>query len=113
MNVQLVSFSPTRTTQTVLTAIANALEPTTLSLSDWTHPAVRRAACEPPAQQAGVREQAVPIKEPDLWLYGSPVYAGRLPAVVTETLRQLPLPTKPRPAFALVTYGNRDMGVAL
>lgn len=93
-HAELICFSPTGTTRTVLEAVARGLGAPCSSL-DLTLPAV-------PAQGAAE----------GLALIGVPVYAGRVPALAAERLRAH-VKGAGRPAVLVAVYGNRAFEDAL
>lgn len=95
--VKLIYYSPTRTTQHVLTAIAEGLQGASLVDLDLTMP------------DAAAR--LLPPTEEDLALLGAPVYAGRIPAPAARRLRRLE--GNGTPAILIVVYGNRAYEDAL
>lgn len=96
-SVKLVYFSPTGTTKAVLESIARGLQPGTVERVDITTPAAR--------------EQPLRTSEHELLVLGVPVYAGRVPALVTEWLHTLE--ARHTPAVCVVVYGNRAYENAL
>jgi len=94
---QLIYFSPTRTTQRVLTGIAQGID-----LGDVIH-----LDLTPP----GVRGRTFEVGEETIALLGAPVYGGRLPAEAVARLRQVH--GNNAPAVLVVVYGNRAYEDAL
>lgn len=95
--IRLVSFSPTKTTRTILAEIARGTGKNTAGVIDMTDPRVR----ERPHDEL----------EGDLVLIGAPVYAGRLPGDAADFLNTLR--AKGTPAVLVVVYGNRAFDDAL
>ncbi len=95
--VKLITYSPTRTTQRVLTAIAEGLQAKTTIDLDLTMP------------DAATR--LLPETDEDLTLLGAPVYAGRIPAPAARRFRRLH--GDGTPAVVIVVYGNRAYEDAL
>lgn len=100
MNIQslkLVCFSPTGTTKTVLQGIARGLNQNTVELIDITTP--------------DARKKTLQTSENDLLVVGVPVYMGRVPALITEWLREIR--AQNTPTVFVVVYGNRAYEDAL
>lgn len=100
MNVYAMYFSATGTTETIVTAIAAALAERyggRLNTFDFTLPAAR------------ARERA--FSPDDLVVFGTPVYAGRVPNVLLRYLKSV----RGRGALAVptVVFGNRDFDDSL
>jgi ferredoxin len=95
--VQTILFSPTGTTRSTLEAIVQGMEAREVVVSDMTF--LRQA--EPPQ----------PLTD-GVALIGVPVYAGRVPARVTDWLRSN-VAGAGRPAVLVVVYGNRAFEDAL
>ncbi|WP_432734936.1 4Fe-4S binding protein [Maridesulfovibrio sp. FT414] len=95
--LQLICFSPTRTTRKVLSAIAEGVGAEETRMIDVT------------------RADDFPVcygcDDSDLVIIGAPVYAGRLPITAVE--RFAGLRSSGRPAVLVVTYGNRAYEDAL
>ncbi len=70
-SVSLAYYSPTRTTQRVLAAIAEGVGARTLTDVDLTLP--------------DAKTRSVPQSQDDLVLLGAPVYAGRIAATATRS----------------------------
>ena len=96
-SVSLAYYSPTRTTQRVLAAIAEGVGARTLTDVDLTLP---------DAKTRSVRQS-----QDDLVLFGAPVYAGRVAATATGRLRRVR--GWGTPAVLVVVYGNRAFEDAL
>ncbi|KQC03077.1 MAG: ferredoxin [Methanoculleus sp. SDB] len=96
-SVKLVYFSPTGTTQAVVSAIARGMHPGTVEVLDITRPDARR--------------QPLESAENELLIVGVPVYMGRVPALVTEWLQTMN--ARNTPAVCVVVYGNREYDDAL
>lgn len=94
---QLIYFSPTRTTQRVLTGIAQGID-----MSDVIH-----LNLTPP----GVQGRTFEVGEETIALLGAPVYGGRLPAEAVARLQQVH--GNSAPAVLVVVYGNRAYEDAL
>ena len=95
-SIHLIFFSPTRTTQTTLEAIAAETGCTLANPLDLTH----RAATEVPR-----------LGTDDLVLVGMPVYAGRLPALAVERFKEIK--GQGASVVPIVVYGNRHYDDAL
>ncbi|WP_031482895.1 4Fe-4S binding protein [Maridesulfovibrio frigidus] len=95
--LKLIYFSPTRTTRRVLDAVAKGFGAGELTVFDVT------------------REEGVPqdfdCANDDLVIIGTPVYAGRVPAIALERLASLK--GAGVPAVLVVVYGNRAFDDAL
>ena len=97
-SLDLLYFSPTGTTRTVVHAIADGLgvaSPTTLDVS-------------PPAARV-----SPPGLTGDLLLVAAPVYFGRVQANAAAHFRRMRAPGQGLPAVAVVVYGNRAWEDAL
>lgn len=94
--IHLVYFSATFTTRTVVRKLADS----------WGVPVVEHDITS--AQSSG---NIYIDKEGTLLIIGMPVYAGRIPALAAETLRQIK--GNGTPAIAVCVYGNRDYDDAL
>jgi ferredoxin len=94
---QLIYFSPTRTTQRVLTGIAEGID-----LGDVIH-----LDLTPP----GVQGRTFEVGAETIALLGAPVYGGRLPKVAVERLYRVR--GNNTPAVLVVVYGNRAFEDAL
>jgi ferredoxin len=93
---QLIFFSPTKTTMKIVDAIGEGMRLSTLSRIDLTFPL-----------DTAPQEQAS-----DVVVIGTPVHAGRVPALAVDRLRQN-VQGKGRPAVLVVVYGNRAYEDAL
>lgn len=93
--VKLVYFSATYTTRHVMRRIAAAMEGTAeeYDLTGTTRP------------------EAIEAEAGDLFLFGAPVYAGRIPAQAAEAFRAVK--AQHTPAAVVCVYGNRDYDDAL
>ncbi len=96
-SVSLAYYSPTRTTQRVLAAIAEGVGARTLTDVDLTLP--------------DAKTRSVPQSQDDLVLFGAPVYAGRIAATAAGRLRRVR--GWGTPAVLVVVYGNRAFEDAL
>lgn len=94
---QLIYFSPTRTTQRVLTGIAQGIDMSDVIHLDLTPP--------------GVRGRMFEVGDETIALLGAPVYSGRLPKVAAERLYRVR--GNGAPAVLVVVYGNRAFEDAL
>ncbi|MEJ5312079.1 MAG: 4Fe-4S binding protein [Anaerolineae bacterium] len=94
---QLIYFSPTRTTQRVLTGIAEGIDPSDVIHLDLTPP--------------GVQGRTFEVGPETIALLGAPVYGGRLPKVAVERLSRVR--GNGAPAVLVVVYGNRAFEDAL
>lgn len=100
LHTEIILFSPTGTTRTVLEAIAEGLDAATMSRLDLTRP-----------ESSQPRMQNRPEND-ELALIGVPVHAGRVPALAAERLRAC-VRGKGRPAVLVAVYGNRAFEDAL
>lgn len=91
-----IIFSPTGTTRSIVTAIAEGMDQPIARPVDLTFP----ACVEPEAADDG------PV------IIGTPVYGGRVPALAAQRLRQH-IRGDGRPAVLVVVYGNRAFDDAL
>ena len=102
--ITLVYFSPTKTTETVLRAIANGLaqsldiSASEITAVDFTRPETRAAV-------------SAPFDDNDIVLLGAPVYSGRLPADAADFFKKLTASNTP--VVLTVVYGNREYDDAL
>lgn len=96
--MELIFFSPTRTTRTIVEAVARGLNAATPFMHDLTYE--RTAAAQP------TESNTSPV------IIGMPVYAGRLPVPAVERMRRH-VQGQGRPAVFLVVYGNRAFDDAL
>jgi ferredoxin len=94
---QLIYFSPTRTTQQILTGIAQGID-----MGDVVHLDLT---------PAGVQGRTFEVGEETIALIGAPVYGGRLPRVAMERLCRVR--GNSTPAVLVVVYGNRAFEDAL
>lgn len=98
MNVlNLVYFSPTGTTKTVIKEIAQQIESDSVNEFDFS--------------KSSISKPNFIIAKDSLTIIGMPVYSGRLPLVVVEKLEQLQ--SENSPVVLLVVYGNREFDDAL
>ncbi len=95
--IKLIYFSPTQTTKKVVRTIAEGTGIESLKDFDLA----------PSAAESGELETA----DFDLAVIGSPVYAGRIPNTVAQSLQQLKVDGIP--AVIVVVYGNREYEDAL
>jgi ferredoxin len=93
--VQLIYFSPTRTTRKVLEGIAAGMDAVAVDHLDLTKPAA----------DAGVDVQA------DLVIIGAPVYSGRIPKTAVDRISKIT--ARNVPAVIVAVYGNRAYEDAL
>lgn len=93
---QVIFFSPTKTTLRVVDAVGEGMGLKKSSRIDLTFPLEND-----PVEDTG-----------DAVIIGVPVYAGRVPALAVERLRQC-VQGKGRPAVLVVVYGNRAYEDAL
>ncbi len=94
---QLIYFSPTRTTQRILTAIAQGID-----MGDAIH-----LDLTPP----GVQGRTFEVGNETIALLGAPVHSGRLPKTAVERLYRVR--GNGAPAVLVVVYGNRAFEDAL
>lgn len=96
-NVKLVYFSPTRTSMTIVQAIADGMDPENIEHFDLTRP------------DSGSTD--LQFSETDFVIIGVPVYAGRVPAEAAARLQRVKGSNSS--AAVVVVYGNRDYEDAL
>lgn len=96
--VNLVYFSPTGTTKTVLENLAAGVGVRTVEHFDVTLPGTG---------QLDFKE----MSSKDLLIIGAPVYAGRLPEIAVQRFQRLK--SGRSPAVIVVLYGNREIEDAL
>ncbi len=94
---QLIYFSPTHTTQRILTGIAQGIDVGDVIHLDLTPP--------------GMQGRTFEVGEETISLLGAPVYGGRLPKVAVERLYRVR--GNDTPAVLVVVYGNRAFEDAL
>lgn len=95
--IKLVFFSPTETTAKIVNRIAQGIGQEVVSRINLTLPDTRR--------------QQIEQMRDELTIFGTPVYAGRVP---TEALRRLQqIKGDNTPAVVVVVYGNREYEDAL
>jgi ferredoxin len=100
MNMQeleLIFFSPTKTTLATVEAIAQGIGPTTIIKTDLTFP----------AENAPLAHSSTGMA-----IVGVPVYAGRVPQLAAQRLRQQ-VKGQGRPVILVTVYGNRHYDDAL
>jgi len=95
--VNLIYFSPTGTTRTVLESIAKGVAVKDVEHINLTLPEGGR--------------QTIPLFSDELVIIGAPVYGGRLPVDAIERLKQLKAGNTP--VVLIVLYGNREFEDAL
>jgi len=95
--VNLIYFSPTRTTQKILQAMAEGMSVGRIDHLDLT----------PPQAETRLFDEITD----ELTILGAPVYAGRLPIEAVRRLRRLK--AREAPAVVVVVYGNREYEDAL
>lgn len=95
--LQLVYFSPTGTTKTIIEGIARGIDHRTVETIDIT--------------QSAARKQHLQTSANELLVIGVPVYVGRVPALAIDWLSTVK--ASGTPAVCIVVYGNRDYGDAL
>jgi ferredoxin len=96
-SVKLVYFSPTGTTKAVVQGIVHGINPVTTESIDITTP--------------DARKQPLVTSENELLVIGTPVYMGRVPAVLIEWLNSIKAHNTP--TVCVVVYGNRVYDDAL
>jgi len=94
--IWLISFSPTRTSKSVIDALASGMSDIPRESLDLTYPD---------------HVSDVEFAEDELVIIGAPVYAGRVAPLAAE--RMAAIRGKNTPAIIVVTYGNRDFEDAL
>lgn len=95
-NLNLIYYSPTSTTQKIVREIGQNLGIKNTSENNITR---------------GKIESEYEINSNDLTIIGMPVYGGRLPLTVIQSLKNIK--AKQSPAVIVVVYGNRDYDDAL
>ncbi|MGD0276540.1 MAG: 4Fe-4S binding protein [Syntrophales bacterium] len=93
----VVYFSPTGTTKKILEGIIEGFQVAMVKQIDLTLPAAKT--------------QDFVIKQDDFAIIGAPVYAGRIPTIAAQRLKQLK--ADKTPAVIVVVYGNRAFEDAL
>ncbi|MBU2514709.1 4Fe-4S binding protein [bacterium] len=96
-SLNLIYFSPTRTTQKIIKAVAQGTGLENINEFNLTIPTVTSPLTE--------------MDESHLAIFGSPVYAGRIPPEATSRLSQYK--GNKTPAVIIVLYGNREYEDAL
>ncbi|MDP4197057.1 MAG: EFR1 family ferrodoxin, partial [Bacteroidota bacterium] len=96
-SIKLVCFSPTRTTKTIIQAVARGINNSNTELIDITSPRER--------------ELQLLTYENELLIVAVPVYMGRVPAIVSEWLQGIKAYNTP--VVCIVVYGNRAYENAL
>lgn len=96
-SIKLICYSPTGTTKKVAQSIAKGFGAESLSISDITKPEAR--------------ERAIEAIEGELLIVAVPVYMGRVPALINDSLKAIK--ANGNPAVCVVVYGNRTYGNAL
>ena len=95
--VKLACFSPTGTTKAIAKAIAKGIGETTVEMVDITRPEMR--------------EKPFSTSADELLVMAVPVYAGRVPVVLSAWLDAFKADNTP--VVCVVVYGNRDYDDAL
>ena len=95
--VKLACFSPTGTSRAVIKAVAQGLGLGDAEMID--------------ATQAEARTKPLRASADDLLVVAVPVYAGRVPVVLRDWLRNIQ--AEQTPAVCIVVYGNREYEDAL
>jgi ferredoxin/flavodoxin len=96
--VRLVYFSPTRTAKAILESIADGIGIDVAEHIDVTRPV---------ADRTDFKE----MKEDELLVIGTPVYAGRIPEAAVQRFQGMK--SSGNPAVIVVLYGNREYEDAL
>jgi len=102
MKIGILYFSPTGTTVKVCVAIAKGMTKENPLLLNITQAKFRLKFKE---------ESGTYLNGIDHLIVGAPVYAGKLPLPVIETLNTIKV--KDKQCTCIAVYGNRDYGVAL
>ncbi len=102
MKIGILYFSPTGTTKKVCVSIAKGMHEEHPRILNITQPTFRAKFQE---------ESETYLSDIDHLIVGAPVYAGKLPLPVIETLTTVKV--KNKQCTCVVVYGNRDYGVAL
>lgn len=106
--INLIYFSPTKTTKTVLESIASGFGAEMVNHIDLTTPAEARKA---EAKQGESPRHKPEGNDGKLAVFGAPVYGGRIPAVSVDRFRGLH--SDGTPAVIVAVYGNREFEDAL
>lgn len=93
--VRMIYFSPTGTTQKIVTAIGGCFPEKKESIDFLRTP---------------LRETVI-FAQNEVVIFGMPVYSGRVPAIAEEMLKKVK--GKETPAIIIVSYGNREYDDAL
>ncbi len=96
-SVKIVCFSPTGTSKAVAQGIAHGVDSDSTEVIDITNPEVRA--------------QSLAFSDDELLIIAVPVYMGRVPAVILESLNAIQ--ADGTPAVCVVVYGNRVYDDAL
>ncbi|SDE36344.1 flavodoxin family protein [Sporomusa acidovorans] len=91
-SMNLIYFSPTGTTKTIIQGIARGINQSSVELMDITKP--------------NIRKQQLHILANQLLVVAVPVYVGRIPALVTKWLNTIKAHNTP--VVCIVVYGNRE-----
>jgi ferredoxin len=95
--LKLVCFSPTGTTRAIIQGIARGIDQRNVELIDITKP--------------NARKRQIHTNENELLIVAVPVYMGRIPALLNETLNSIK--AHKTPSVCVVVYGNRVFDNAL
>ena len=95
MNISLIYYSPTGTTQKILTQLAKELEPQIITEIDLTKEG----------------NTNIEIDEDDICIIGAPVYGGRIALTAIERIQKLK--ANNAKAIVIAVYGNRAYEDAL
>ena len=95
MNLKLVYFSPTHTSEKIAKSVAEGMKIKDYEIFDITHPI----------------DGNVEMKEDDLTIFAVPTYGGRVPSVTTERLKSIK--GNNTPAVIIALFGNMNTGDSL
>jgi len=95
MNLKLVYFSPTHTSERISKAVAEGMKIEDYKIFDITHPI----------------DGKVEMKEEDFTIFAIPTYGGRIPSTAYERLKLIK--GNNTPAIIIAVYGNINSGDSL
>jgi len=95
MNLKLVYFSPTHTSEKIAKSVAEGMKIKDYEIFDITHPI----------------NGNVEIKEDDLTIFAVPTYGGRIPSVAVERLKLIK--GNNTPSIIIALFGNMNQGDSL
>jgi len=95
MNLKLVYFSPTHTSERIAKSVAEGMKIEDYKIFDITHPI----------------EEDVEMKEEDFTIFAVPTYGGRIPSTACERLKLIK--GNNTPSIIIALYGNMNCGDSL